>query len=238
MIVTGKHQAFRSFQGYSIQPRVGLLCRHIGDGTSTVIRGGFGMFTDVFPATIADDILNNAPTNVGFTVYGPAYKYPTPSVISPNPTDPTSGQTITSTSNAGFQSGFASGASYTTLSSSVTGFSAPNFTNTYHKLNYPTYEEWNLEMERQFGQSTVFDLNYVGNRGYHEPNVNSGVNAFGAPAGFSGVNGAAPLNPSFAQVAEVYSNANSNYQGLTASVDPSVEVLAASIQLLLEPCTG
>ena len=39
-------------------------------------------------------------------------------------------------------------------------------------------------MQRQFGRSTVFDLNYVGNRGYHEPDVNGGQNAYGAPAGF------------------------------------------------------
>ena len=181
MIVTGKHAAFRSFQSFSIQPRVGFAFSPFGDGTSTVIRGGFGMFTDVFPATIADSILNNAPTNVGFTLPGLLMVVLT---ISPNPSDPTSGETITSTSNAGFQAGFANAASYSTLSSTIAGFGAPNFTNSYHKLNYPTYEEWNLELERQFGRSTVFDLNYVGNRGYHEPDVNGGVNAYGAPAGF------------------------------------------------------
>ena len=218
MIVTGKHQAFRSFQAVSIQPRVGFAYSPFGDGTPTVIRGGFGMFTDVFPATIADSILNNAPVNIGFALFGPAYNYPTPSVISPNPADPNSGETVTSASSAGFQSGFSHGASYTTLSNSVTGFSAPSFTSPYHKLNYPTYEEWNLELERQFGRSTVFDLNYVGDRGYHEPNVNSGVNAFGAPTGFSNISAGAAPNPSFSQVTEVYSNAISNYHGVTASL--------------------
>ena len=215
MIVTGKHAAFRSFQSFSIQPRVGFAWSPYGDGSSTVIRGGFGMFTDVFPATIADSILNNAPTNVGFTLFGPAYGGP---AISTNPTDPTSGETITSSSNAGFQAGFANAASYTTLSNSIAGFSAPNFTNSYHKLNYPTYEEWNLELERQFGRSTVLDLNYVGNRGYHEPDVNGGVNAYGAPAGFTAISASAAPNPSFASVTEVLSNAVSNYNGLTASV--------------------
>lgn len=215
MIITGKHAAFRSFQSFSIQPRVGFAFSPFGDGTSTVIRGGFGMFTDVFPATIADNILNNAPTNVGFQLPGPALGGPS---ISTNPSDSTSGETITSASNAGFQAGFANAASYSTLSSTIAGFGAPSFTNSYHKLNYPTYEEWNLELERQFGRSTVFDLNYVGNRGYHEPDVNAGVNAYGAPAGFTGINGAAPPNPSFGGATEVYSNAVSNYNGLTASV--------------------
>ncbi len=215
MIITGKHAAFRSFQKFSIQPRVGFAWSPYGDGSTTVIRGGFGMFTDVFPATIADSILNNAPTNVGFTLFGPAYGG---SSISTNPTDPTSGETITSASNTGFQSGFANAASYSTLSSTIAGFGAPNFTNSYHKLNYPTYEEWNLEIERQFGAKTVFDLNYVGNRGYHEPDVNGGVNAYGAPAGFGGISGSAPPNPSFGSATEVLSNAISSYNGLTASV--------------------
>jgi Carboxypeptidase regulatory-like domain/TonB-dependent Receptor Plug Domain len=215
MIITGKHQAFRSFQGFSIQPRVGFAWSPMGDGSSTVIRGGFGMFTDVFPATIADNILNNAPTNVGFTLPGPAEGGP---FISTNPADPTSGESITSTSNAGFQAGFASAASYSTLSNTIAGFSAPSFTNSYHKLDYPTYEEWNLEIERQFGRGTVVDVNYVGDRGYHEPDVNGGVNAYGAPAGFTGINGDAPPNPSFSTVNEVLSNAVSNYNGITASV--------------------
>jgi hypothetical protein len=215
MILTGKHAAFRSFQRFVIQPRFGFAWSPFGDGTSTVIRGGFGMFTDVFPATIADAVLNNAPTNVGFTLFGPAYGGPS---ISTNPTDTTSGETITSASNAGFQSGFANAASYSTLSSTIAGFGAPNFTNPYHKLNYPTYEEWNLEIERQLGRSTVLDLNYVGDRGYHEPNVNGGVNAYGAPTGFTGIDGSAPPNPSFAAASEVLSNAVSNYSGITASV--------------------
>ena len=41
------------------------------------------MFTDVFPATIADSILNNAPTNVGFTLPGPALGGPLSAPILP-----------------------------------------------------------------------------------------------------------------------------------------------------------
>ncbi len=46
----------------------------------------------------------------------------------------------------------------------------------------------------------------------------AGVNAYGAPAGFGHISGAAPPNPSFATATEVLSNAVSNYNGVTASV--------------------
>ncbi len=238
MIVSDKHQAFRSFQKFSIQPRIGFAWSPMGDGTSTVIRGGFGMFTDAFPATVADAVLNNTPVNNGFTIFGPAYNYPTPSAIGVNPADPTSGETVTSGSNAALQAGFANGASYSTLSTTVVGFGAPSFTNPYHKLDYPTYEEWNLEVQRQFGRSTVLDINYVGDRGYHAPNLNDGVNAYGAPTGFSGIDGATAPNPSFSQVTEVYSNAVSNYNGITASSRSPVEITVAATQLHLEPRAG
>ncbi len=218
MINTGIHQAFPDFQKFVIQPRLGFAWSPFGDGSSTVVRGGFGLFTDVFPATIADSVLNNAPVNTSFTLYGPAYNYPTPSVISPNPASPQSGETVTSASNTAFQSGFSTGASFSTLSSSVAGFGAPGFVNPYHKLDYPTYEEWNLEVQHQFGPKTVVDVNYVGNRGYHAPNVDNSMNAYGAPAGFTGINGTGPYNSSFSGVTQVYSNAVSNYNGITASV--------------------
>ena len=173
------------------------------------------MFTDVFPATIADSVLNNAPTNVGFTLFGPAYSGPS---ISTNPTDPTSGETITSASNTGFQAGFANAASYSTLSSTIAGFGAPNFTNPYHKLNYPTYEEWNLEVERQFGRSTVFDLNTLVTAA--TTNRMSTAVSMRTVRLQALVPSAPPRlpNPSFAAATEVLSNAISNYNGVTASV--------------------
>ena len=144
MIKTGLHQVFPSFQMASVQPRFGFAWSPAGDGTKTVVRGGFGMFTDVVPATIADNVLNNAPVNVGFALSGPAIGGST--VINANPADAQSGQNITSASNKAFQTGFANGASVTTLSATVAGFAPPSFENPHHTLQYPTYEEWNLEV--------------------------------------------------------------------------------------------
>jgi hypothetical protein len=35
-----------------------------------VLRGGFGIFTDIFPSTVADDLLSNPPFSVTFQVPG------------------------------------------------------------------------------------------------------------------------------------------------------------------------
>jgi hypothetical protein len=80
------------------------------------------------------------------------------------------------------------------------------------------YEEWNLQIEHQFGKSTSASINYVGNHGYHEPvNANS-VNAYnaGLTTGFAELP-LAPPNENFGPVTQVYSGASSNYNGLILS---------------------
>ena len=58
-------EAFNAYQRYMIEPRVGFT---YSLDAKTVLRGGFGYFTDVFPGTIADDMLDNAPLNLAFFV--------------------------------------------------------------------------------------------------------------------------------------------------------------------------
>ncbi len=246
LIASGQHAAFPSYQAIAVNPRFGFSWSPMGTDSRTVVRGGFGMFTDVFPGTVADDLLNNAPTNDGFSLYGPYYGG---NSISVNPANPTSGQAITYASNAAFQAGFKNGASYNSLSASSPGFSAPNEYSVAGKLHYPTYEEYSFQVEQAIDpkRQTVVSLAYVGNHGYHEPELNSGVNAFvanngfycSAPTGvpstacpadattgyiggngttFTGLPYAAP-NASFASVTQVSNGAMSNYNGVLVGVN-------------------
>jgi Carboxypeptidase regulatory-like domain len=244
LLTSGQHQAFPGFQAITVNPRVGFSWSPFGSGSSTVVRGGFGLFTDVFPATVADSFLNNAPTNVGFTLFGPQDQG---SFISPNPANAASGQQVTNASNIGFQAGFKNGASFNTLSAAVPGFAAPSLVTAAGKLHYPTYEEYSFQVEQALDskKETVVSFSYVGNHGYHGPVENAGVNAFGvnnsacgAPTGlptaacpansatgyaggslinFTGLPATIP-NGSFGAVTEVSNGAVSNYNGLLVGV--------------------
>jgi Carboxypeptidase regulatory-like domain/TonB-dependent Receptor Plug Domain len=225
LIASGQHAAFPGFEAIAINPRFGFSWSPMGTGSRTVVRGGFGMFTDVFPGTVADDLLNNAPTNVGFSLFGPHYQG---TAISVNPTNSTSGESITNASNIAFQGGFKNGASFNSLSASVPGFSAPNLFSVQGKLHYPTYEEYSFQVEQAIDpkRQTVVSLAYVGNHGYHEPELNSGVNAYGVNDGAAGATGAIDFtglsttvpNGSLAQVTEVSNGAVSNYNGVLVGV--------------------
>jgi hypothetical protein len=202
LINSGLGKAFYNFQKVGYEPRVGFAYSPFGVDSSTVVRGGFGMFADSFPAQITDSLLNNAPNNLQAFVGGGAL----------NPANPTSNAIAAAAVNSAFHSNFSSGGD----SSVIPAFS---FFNATRKISYPMYEEWNLQIEHQFGKSTSASVNYVGNHGYHEPvNANS-VNAYnaGTPAGTFLELPAAPPNENFGPVTQVYSGASSNYNGLILS---------------------
>ena len=201
MISANQHTALHSFQSFLVEPRIGVAYRL---GARTTIRTGFGMFSDSFPGQIADTMMGNPPTTVAFYLRG-KYKL--------DPSQPDSGAKAVAASNAAFRAGYAGGASYSSLKAAGIGFVAPSFTTPEPTIKYPTYEEWNLAVERQLDRATAVAVQYVGNHGYHEPVLNSGVNAFG----FGSLPATAP-NPSFGAVTTVESAASSNYNGVTASL--------------------
>jgi hypothetical protein len=254
LISSGEHAAFPGFQAIAINPRFGFSWSPMGTDSRTVVRGGFGMFTDVFPGTVADDFLNNAPTNDGFTLYGPYYGG---KPISVNPANATSGQYLTNAANMAFQAGFHNGASYNSLTAGLPGFSAPSLYTASGKLHYPTYEEYSLQVEQAIDpkRQTVVSLSYVGNHGYHEPELNSGVNSYGvnngycgaatgtpttdcpadATTGYTGGNvinftgfPTAPQNGSFSQVTEASNGTMSNYNGLLVGVSRRTKTMTIS----------
>ena len=73
LIKYGQHQAFNSLQVLGYEPRVGFAYSPFGADGKTTVRAGFGMFADAFPGQIADSFLNNAPTNVPFTILSRRY---------------------------------------------------------------------------------------------------------------------------------------------------------------------
>jgi hypothetical protein len=210
LIASNLSKALPDLQKIGWEPRVGFAYLPFGAGSKTTIRGGFGMFADAFPGIIADDLLNNAPVNVPFTISGM-----NPLV----PTAPNSAHSIAAASNAAFQNGFSSGESFATISGAVPTFSAPNMTNPATKIKNPTYEEWSLAIEQQLGRFDTVSIMYVGNHSYHEPELNSGINAFNPNGltGFPELSTTTAPNPNFGDVTEVTSSANGNFNGVVLS---------------------
>lgn len=204
LIQSGQHQAFPGLQAAEIEPRFGFSYLPFGPGSHTTVRGGFGLFADIFPATVTTSLLENAPGEIPFylkSVTGPL-----------NPSDPASPAAAVNASAAAFRAGFASGGSFKSLSATP-GFAAPGFTNVQRGLRYPQYEEYSLQVEQQVSRSTVVSAMYVGNHGYHEPVQNEAVNAYG---GVLNLPATAPV-PSLGATTEIYSGASSNYNGLILS---------------------
>ncbi len=207
LIVPNVGSAFYNFQKVSYEPRVGFSYSPFGVDTKTVVRGGFGMFADSFPAQVADSLLNNAPTNLQAFVGGGAL----------NPAAAGSDAALAAGTNAAFHAGFAGGGSATSISAANPFFAPFSFFNAARKISNPMYEEWNMQIEQQIGKATSISANYVGNHGYHEPVVANSLNTYNAGVpGFAELPTSAP-NGNFGPVTQVYSGASSNYNGLILS---------------------
>lgn len=229
LISTNLNASFQNFQKVGYEPRVGFAWSPMGDGTTTVIRGGFGMFADTFPAQIADSLLNNAPNNIGFVIQGPAGGGPASPIFAGAAGPLPSFQNLAAASSAGFQSGFRNGGTNDSLSAAVPGFAAPSFISTVDKLSYPMYEEWNLQVEHQVTRTSSISAAYVGNHGYHEPVNDNSVNASNAGApGFASLPTSTP-NPNFGAVTQVYTGASSNYNGLTITAINRTKLLTLQV---------
>jgi len=217
VIQTGLHEALREFTNIDWQPRFGFAWSPFGASRNTVIRGGFGVFSDAFPATIADNFLNNSPLNNQFST----------GVAPLSPAVAGNQASLAAQANAAFQSGFANGGTLASISASLPAgvpFVPPNLFNATSSLHAPRYQEWNLEVQQGLGRNSSISLNYVGNHGLYEAVQNGGLNAYcdTVCAGELGVTNfvglpAAPLDPRFGAITEVQSAGVSNYNGLTAS---------------------
>jgi hypothetical protein len=204
-IQTGIGEAFPGLESIVPEPRIGVA---YSISRSTVIRGGFGIFSDLYQALIADRFITNAPAVSSFTTMS--------GLVASN--NPNSIFAAVANSNAAFQSGFANGANLSQLQASVPlGFSVPNFSTIAKNLSNPKYYEWNVEVQQSIGNNYMVSLNYVGNHGTDILNQNLWTNAYTKP-GFviPGVATSAP-DPRFGEIRELNNGSYSNYDGLVAS---------------------
>lgn len=223
IINAGTNKAYLGYQQWAIQPRLGFAATPFGQ--NTVIRGGVGLFSDMFPATVTDSFMQNFPLDNIFVVGGPFVAAPG-NVVDAAAAD-----------NAALLKGFYSGGTLASITAATPAFTPPNFFTQDVKVNTPMYLEWNLELQRALGTTASVSLNYVGNTGWHEAFVNNGFNAYCpaappfatapfCPAGFPGLP-AAPPDARFGTVSQL-GVGNSNYNGLTFTY---LERFSAGLQM-------
>jgi hypothetical protein len=195
--------AFPSVESVVPAPRFGLAWSVT---KSTVIRGGFGIFSDLYQGLIADRFITNSPGVATFSTSS--------GLVALN--NPNSALAVVTNSANAFHNGFANGATLAQLQASVPlGFAAPTFSTVENKMINPKYYEWNFELQQTISKYLMVSLNYVGNHGHDEVNQNPLMNAYSK--NFLGMPTTAP-DPRFGQVRELNNTGYSYYDGLVTSL--------------------
>lgn len=231
----GRTSIFPSVESVVFEPRIGVAWTPIGQ--NTVIRGGIGLFTDLYPGVLLDYFTTNFPQETQWSSNPGTATVAFDNLPLATTAFPSSGPAFVKTCNAAFQTNYADGGSLTTGGPSEGGYeglaptcvtptgapSVPNYQATGSKVLNPKYLEWNVQVQHTFARNTVFSANYVGNHGYDETMFNPYANAFcdtlctGAGLTNTGLPGAPP-DPRVATVLLLTNNSYSNYNGLTLSL--------------------
>ncbi len=210
-IHTGLGNIFSSTPLAILQPRSAVAWQFQSD---SLLRAGFGLFSDILPGTIADIVGVNPPYVQTFqggllgTVGGTAIA----------PGVPDSAVTATVAANQTFTSGFPNGqlSCASALSNPATCLPPVNITAVPDgKLHAPYFMEWSVGLEHQFGQTSSLHAQYVGTRAVNQPYLTQ-VNGYQTvcPGCFAPFPYERPTDPRFAAVTQFSTGANSHYDGL------------------------
>jgi len=210
-IQTGLGNVFSSTPLAILQPRTAIAWQF---ETKTVLRAGFGVFSDILPGTIADVVGVNPPYVKTFqggllgTVGGAAIA----------PGVPNSAVDTTVSANQVFSSGFTQGqlscasaqANPSTCLLPVAIAAVPD-----GKLHAPYFIEWSVGLEHQLGTTGSFHAQYVGTRAVNQPYLTQ-VNGYqNVCAGcFAPFPFAQSTDLRFGTVTQFSTGANSHYSGL------------------------
>jgi hypothetical protein len=196
------------------QPRFGFNYQF---DEKTVVRGGVGLFSDLYPAVFQDSVFENFPGDN------------TETLLAGNIQNAGAGSMYANAAagNTAVSSGFSSGGTVTSLNNSLTAlgipFSPPALGAYFNpgNLHEAQYLEYSLQLQHQFGKSSGVSLTYAGNYGYREiiqnPYLNASTGVFDNATATWVSNGtlgglsATPPDPGFGDVNAITNNAHSNY---------------------------
>jgi hypothetical protein len=195
------------------EPRIGVVFTPFGE-KKTVVRTGFGLFSNLPSASSVSMIFSNAPG-----MFTPAVTFGN---IGPASTAGTS-QAAAAASFQTFENSFNQGFTLSQIQAAMgnSSFAAPNYFQPQDSFKPPQVYEWSLEIEHPLTQHDVLAVTYSGNHGRYEPvnntTLNDYINNTKLPTGFLGLPSAAP-DPRFATVTQATILGYHNYDGVSVQV--------------------
>jgi len=210
-IQTNLGNVFSSTPLAILQPRTAIAWQF---ESKSILRAGFGVFSDILPGTIADVVGVNPPYVKTFqggllgTVGGEAIA----------PGVPNSAIDSTVAANQTFSLGFAQGqlscasaqANPATCLPPVAIAAVPD-----GKLHAPYFMEWSLGLEHQLGTTGSLHAQYVGTRAVNQPYLTQvNGNQTVCDGCFAPFPNAHPTDLRFGAVTQFSTGANSHYHGL------------------------
>jgi carboxypeptidase family protein len=211
-IQAGLGNVFSSTPLAIVQPRTAIAWEF---EPKSVLRAGFGIFSDILPGSIADVVGVNPPYVKTFeggllgTVGGTAIA----------PGVPNSAVDATVAANQTFTSGFPLGqlscasphANPATCLPPVAITAVPS-----GELHAPYFMEWSLSLEHQLGAAGSIRAQYVGTRAVNQPYQTqlNGSETVPACQGCFAPFSSQPTDPRFGAVTQLSTGANSHYDGL------------------------
>jgi hypothetical protein len=213
-IQTGLANVFSSTPLAILQPRTAIAWQFEG---KSVLRAGFGLFSDILPGSIADVVGVNPPYVQTFqggllgTVGG--------TTIAPGTPDSAIDAVVAA--HRRFSSGFSQGQLSCASSGSNPATCLPPIAITAvpnGELHAPYFMEWSLGLEHQFGASGSVKAQYVGTRAVNQP-YQTQVNGYQTVCEgcFALFPYAQSTDPRFGAVTQLSTGANSHYDGLQAT---------------------
>ena len=210
-IQTSLGNVFRSTPLAILQPRTAIAWQFKSD---TVLRAGFGLFSDILPGSVADVVGFNPPYvktfqggllgTVGGTTNAPGI--------------PNSAVDATVEANQSFTTGFTRGELSCAAALANPALCLPPVAITAvpeGQLHAPYFMQWSLGLEHQFGSTASFKAQYVGTRAVNQPYMTQ-VNGYQTVC--SGCFAPFPYeqstDPRFGSVTQLSTGANSHYDGL------------------------
>ena len=194
-----------------LQPRTALAWQA---ASKTVLRTGFGLFSDILPGSVVDLVGINPPYSKTFLggLLGTAGGSNIDSAIA-----------ATVAANQTFTSGFAQGqlSCASALSNPATCLQPVAITAVPDgKLHAPYFMQWSFALEQQIGTTMNLRAQYVGTRAVNQP-YETQVNGYQTVCQgcFAPFPYGQPSDPRFGAVTQLSTGANSHYNGLQLTAD-------------------